>query len=134
MNPITAVASALIAPVADIFKARQQRKAAKEQAEAKLKVAKQQGWENLQLNDQEWEQLAVQSKKDSWVDEYATVSVLSVFNLLVLGGVAAAFGEPRVLEGLSIAIQAITAAGVDVGFILEAVVLAAVGLSVWRKL
>lgn len=134
MNPITAVASALIAPVADIFKARQHRKAAKEQAEAKLKVAKQQGWQNLQLNDQEWEQLAVQSKKDSWVDEYATVSVLSVFNLLVLGGVAAAFGEPRVLEGLSIAIQAITAAGVDVGFIMEAVVLAAVGLSVWRKL
>jgi hypothetical protein len=133
MNVIGQIVGGLFGPVADIFKAREARKQAKEQAEAKLKVAKQEGWEKLQLADQEWEQLAVQATKDSWKDEYVTLSVVSVFNLLVVGGLAAAFGEPRVLEGLSIAIQALTAAGVDVGFIMEAVVLAAIGLSIWRK-
>lgn len=134
MNWLGQIISGVLAPIGDIFKAREARKMAKEQGQAKLAVAKQEGWQKLQLNDQEWEQLAIQSTTGSWKDEYVTVSVVSVFNLLVVGGLSAAFGEPRVLEGLSIAIQALTAAGVDVGFVMEAVVLSAVGLSVWRKL
>lgn len=124
----------LISPVADIFKAREARKAAKATAISKLEIAKQEGVTELAMKDVEWEQLAVAATEGSWKDEYVTVSVVSVFNLLVVGGLSAAFGEPRVLEGMAVAIQALTAAGVDIGFILEAVILAAVGLSVWRKI
>ncbi len=128
------IVAGLISPVADIFKAREERKTAKAGALAKLELAKQEGTTDLAMKDVEWEQLAVAATTASWKDEYVTVSVVSVFNLLVVGGISAAFGEPRVLEGMSIAIQALTASGVDVGFIMEAVVLAAVGLSVWRKM
>lgn len=123
-----------VKPVAGIFEKREQRKLAKTQIEGKLAQAKVEGAQQVTFNDQELEQLATQQKANSWTDEYATVSVLSVFNIIVGGGLAAAFGETRVLEGMGIAITALSNAGVDVGFLLEAVTLAAVGLTVWRKL
>jgi hypothetical protein len=54
--------------------------------------------------------------------------------LIVVGGVAAAFGYSQVLAGVGLAVTALVNAGVDVGFLMEAVTMSAVGLSVWRKL
>lgn len=123
-----------VKPVASIFEKREERKLTKERLKGKIALAKEQGDQQITFNDQELEQIATAQKENSWTDEYATVSVLSVFNLIVIGGIATAFGEPRVLEGMGIAITALVNAGVDVGFLLEAVTLAAVGLTVWRKL
>ena len=125
--------TALFKPVADIFTAREQRKAAKESAAAKLSQAKQDDTYQLELNDQEWEQIQSNGLKDSWKDEYVTLSVMSIFNLIVIGGILAAFDKPELLEGVGIAVQALTTAGVDVGFLLTATVTAGLGLSVWRK-
>lgn len=130
-NPLN-WATALFKPLSDAYAANQQRKAAKESAKAKIKMAKQDGDLKLELNDQEWEALGVDRENASWKDEYVTVSIVSVFNLLIVGGIAAAFGHPQVLEGMVAAIGALTSAGVDVGFLLNAVVLAAIGLKVWR--
>lgn len=123
-----------IKPVTDVIAKREERKLAQKQIEGKLAQAKVEGQNQVTFNDQELERIATNQKQNSWTDEYATVSVLSVFNIIVVGGIAAAFGEPRVLEGMGIAITALVNAGVDVGFLLEAVTLAAVGLTVWRKL
>lgn len=123
-----------VQPVAKVFEKREERKLAQKRLEGKLAQAKVEGEQQVTFNDQELEHLATQQKANSWTDEYATVSILSVFNLILVGGIAAAFGEPRVLEGVGIAINALSNAGVDVGFLLEAVTLAAVGLTVWRKL
>ena len=84
------------------------------------------------MTDAEWESIASEKQDSTWKDEYITVSVASILNLIVIGGIAAAFGEPRVLEGVSIALKALSDAGVDMGTLLTAVVFAAIGLKLWR--
>jgi hypothetical protein len=130
---IKEIIAGLFKPVADIFAKREERKAAKEAAAAKLAHAKQEGAQQLELNKDEWEQLQVQGMSQTWKDEYVTVSVVSILNLILIGGLAAAFGFPQVLEGVGIALTAITAAGVDIGFLMEAAVLAGLGLSIWKR-
>ena len=123
----------LFKPVTEIFKAREERKAAKEAANAKLAMARSQNQQQLELNKDEYEVVATNQLDKTWKDEYATVSVISILNLIVVGGVLAAFGHPQLLEGIGIAVNALTTAGVDIGFLLEATVMAAIGLSVWKK-
>lgn len=69
----------------------------------------------------------------SFKDEYITVSVVLILNLFILGGILAAFGYPQLLDGVVTGVERLVAVGVDMGFIVQAVVLAGVGLSVWRK-
>lgn len=123
-----------IKPVTSIITKRQDRKMAQEQIKGKLATAKQAGEQQVTLNEQEIEVVRTRGLENTWKDEYITVSVMSIFNIIVIGGLAAAFGEPRILEGVGIAITALINAGIDVGFILTATVLAGLGLSVWRKL
>lgn len=125
--------TSLFSPVADIFKARERRKAAREAAVAKLASATAQNAQQLELNKDEWEALQVKGMGETWRDEYITLSVGSILNIIVIGGVASAFGYTQILEGVGVAIQALTAAGVDVGFLLEATVLSGLGLSVWKR-
>lgn len=123
----------LFKPVTEIFKAREERKRAREAAQAKLAQAKVDQVHKLELNKDEYEAVATAGLGQTWKDEYVTVSVVSILNLVVVGGLAAAFGYPEVLNGVGIAIQALGEQGVDVGFIIEATVMAAIGLSVWKK-
>ena len=126
--------TALFKPVADIVAKRQARKLAKETAKAKLVQAKQDDTFQLQLNQDEWEALAQKGLSDSWKDEYVTVSIVSILNLIVIGGILAAFNYPQVLNGLGAALSALEYSGVNIGFLMEAVILSAVGLSIWKKI
>jgi hypothetical protein len=134
MNPVTLIPLA-IKTIAEAWDKKQRRKAVKEAAQVKLKQAKQEGDYNLALSDQEWEAIAIAQTSKSWKDEYVTVSMFSLVNLIVIGGMETAIrGEDAfVLNGVSLAIQALIAAGVDVGTLLNAVAYAAIGLSVWRR-
>jgi hypothetical protein len=123
----------LLGPLTSIVTKRQDRKAAQQTAKTKIESAKQLQSATVELNKDEWEQLQVNGMDKSWKDEYVTVSVMSILNLVVVGGVAAAFGRPEVLEGVIAAVTALEAIGLDMGFILEAVVLAGIGLSVWKR-
>jgi len=125
--------TAIFEPVSKIIARRQERKAAKETARAKLAQAALDNEHTLELNKDEYEIVATNGLADTWKDEYAVVSVVSILNLVVVGGLAAAFGYPQVLEGGAIAINSLTQSGVDVGFLLEAAVLSALGLSIWKK-
>lgn len=125
--------TSLFRPIADIILQRQKRKAAREAAQAKLAAAQAEGVLKLELNKDEWESLQVKGMGQSWKDEYVTVSVMSIFNLILIGGILAAFGQPQLLEGIALAVQALSAQGVDVGFLIEAVALAGIGLSVWKR-
>ena len=124
---------ALFKPVTEIITKRQERKAAQQSAKNKLMQSKQEGHQALELNKDEWEQLQVSGMDTTWKDEYVTVSIVSILNLIVLGGLAAAFDHPEILTGVGIAINALTTAGVDIGFLLEASVLAGLGLSIWKR-
>jgi hypothetical protein len=127
------IVAGLFAPVADIFKAREGRKAAKEAAAAKLAMATAEGQQKIELNKDEYEVLATQGLAGTWKDEYVTVSVVSILNTIVIGGLASAFGYPQILIGVGTAIKSLSTAGVDVGFIMEATIMAAIGLSIWKK-
>jgi hypothetical protein len=130
---IEEVPAGLFSPVADIFKAREARKAAKEAAAAKLAMATAEGQQKIELNKDEYEVLATQGLAGTWKDEYVTVSVVSILNTIVIGGLASAFGYPQILIGVGTAIKSLSTAGVDVGFIMEATIMAAIGLSIWKK-
>jgi len=126
--------TALFKPVADMYAARQARKMAQQTAKTKVELAKQEDRTALEMNKDEWEALQVQGMDKTWKDEYVTVSIVSILNLIVVGGLATAFGYPQVLEGIGTAIAALTTAGVDIGFLMEAAVLAGLGLSVWKRI
>lgn len=127
------ILGAVVAPITKIVARRQERKAAKESARQKLAQAAQDSEYKLEFNDQELEAVQTKGLGESWKDEYVTVSVVSIINLIVFGGILSAFGYPQTLEGVAVAMNAITAAGVDLGFIMEATIMAAIGLSIWRK-
>jgi len=133
MNPIAAVVQ-LGSAVAGLFRQRGERKMAQATAKAKLEQVKTQGAQSVEFNDQDWEALAQTNQNGSWKDEYVTVSVVSIVNMIVVGGVAAAFGYPEVLEGLALAITTLVTAGVDMGFLITATVLAALGMHIKRNL
>ncbi len=125
--------TALFKPVADIVNKRQERKMAKEAAKAKIAHAVVNNEQELNLNKDEWEQLQVKGMADSWKDEYVTLSIVSILNMIVIGGIASAYGHPEILQGVATAITALSQSGVDVGFLMEAAVLAGLGLSVWKR-
>jgi hypothetical protein len=67
-------------------------------------------------------------QQSTWKDEYVTVSVVAIFNLILVGGVLAAFGRPEVLQGVESAVVALNNIGVDVGTLLEVTIYCALGL------
>jgi len=125
--------TALLKPLTEVYGKRQARKAAAETARAKLTQASADDGHELELNKDEWEALNVKGMGETWKDEYVTVSILAILNLLVLGGLASAFGYPQILQGVILAIAAISEVGVDIGFLMEAAVLAGLGLSIWKR-
>ncbi len=133
IDKIAAVVSGILKPVTTILTKREDRKLARESARGKLAQAKQDGNLQVEFNDQELEHINAQAKKDTWLDEYVTVSLVSIVNAIVIGGIAAAFGFSQVLEGVALAVTTLVEMGVEVGFLLEAVILSAVGLTLWRK-
>jgi hypothetical protein len=124
----------LLGPLTSIYEKRQDRKAAQQTAKTKIESAKQAQSATVELNKDEWEQLQVQGMDKTWKDEYITVSVMSIFNIVVVGGVASAFGYPQILEGIVVSVTALNAIGVDMGFLLTATVLSGLGLSVWKRM
>ena len=130
---LSAVFSGLIKPITGLFENRQKRKMAKQAALAKLTQGQQDKSHELSLSKDEWEALNVKGMGDTWKDEYVTVSVVSILNLILLGGILTAFGYPQVLNGVGIALDALVKAGVDVGFIMTATIMAGLGLSVWKR-
>lgn len=127
------ILSAILKPLTDLYSKRQERKMAQQTAKTKIELAKQDNSHTLEMNKDEWESINVEGMDKTWKDEYVTVSVMSIFNLIVGGGILSAFGYPQVLEGVVMSVTALTAVGVEVGFLLTATVLAGLGLSVWKR-
>lgn len=133
MNPFATILEAIVKPIAGAYSSRQSRKQAVSTARIKLQAAAADGDLKVNFNDQEWEALAKLAEANSWKDEYVTVSVVSILNIIILGGIAQAFGYVEVLGGIAIAIGTLVSAGVDVGFLMETVILSAVGLHWMRR-
>jgi len=133
VNILGLVAGA-IKPVADIFVKRTERKAQRDALNAKVGMAKQEGADKVTLTDADFESISKQAENETWKDEYLTIIIPSPIVLFLVGGIYAAFtGDLRIIEGTVTGIQALGAVGVDMGFLMEAVVLAGVSLKIWRS-
>lgn len=123
----------IVSPVANVFVKKEERKQAAESAQAKITQAKINGDKEITLTDAEWEARSVDANAGSWKDEYLTLIITSPIVMILAGGVWFAFtGDARLLEGANEGIKALTNTGVDMGDLMYAVVLAGVGLKVWR--
>ena len=124
----------IIDGVSGFFKKREERKKAVETAKIKVKAAKNKAENDLELTDAEWESLAVNKQDTTWKDEYLTVVVTAPLITILVGGIYAAFtGDASLLEGTKLALREMREVGVDLGELMYAVVLAGVGLKVWRS-
>ncbi len=128
------VVGTVVKPVTDLVKNNQDHKAAHRAAVDKIRAATVEGAQNLELTDAEAEALRWENEQDGWKDEYVTIVITAPIALIIIGAVAAAFGHPEVLTGATTALKELKNVDIDLGFLMEAVVLAAVGLKVWRKL
>lgn len=130
---IMSVFSSLVSPVANAYKAHQERRANEEAAKAKLQLAKTDGEYKIQLTDAEWEALAVKGTESSWKDEYVTLVITSPLIGIFVGSLwFAVTGDETLLAGVNMGIANLTALGVDYGEVMAVVVYAAVGLKFWR--
>ena len=134
MLPLTVISTA-ISGITGYFSKKQDGKAAVKSASAKLAQSKQDGYQSITLTDAEWESLAVQTQQESWKDEYVTIIITAPILMILLGSLSASLGfdhGPLVLQGALDGIVALKALGMDYGFLVNSVVLAAIGLKVWR--
>lgn len=127
------ILTSLISPVANYFEKKQERKKEKEAAEAKLRLAKANNDHKLELTDSEWESLSLDPKNESFKDEYLTVIITLWIPMIFIGAIYSAFtGETKILDGVNMALKTIAEMGIDMGKLTEIVVLAGVGLKLWR--
>ena len=135
---IGAIASALGAiarPVVNYLGKREERKGAAKVVEGKIALAKVEGHQSIELKRAEWENIAVESTKDSWKDEYVTLIITSPLLLIILGSVYAAFtGDTRLLDSATVALSTLAELGIDMGQMMLLVVLAAIGIRGARRL
>lgn len=126
--------SVLVKPLTSVYEAYIDRKKTKDSLKSKAALAKQADATNVTLTDAEWELASKQLENSSWKDEYVTIVITSPLVGILGGAVYHAFTEDdRVLTGVMDGIEAIGTLGIDMGLLMEIVVLAAVGLKIWRK-
>ena len=129
-NPI----SSAIDGIVNIFQAKQDRKKAVESAQSKLSLAKQSDSTSITLTDAEGEAILAEKTDSTWKDEYVTIIITAPIALVIMGTVYFAFSQDdRLLISGVESIKALEATGIDMGFMMETVVLSAVGLKIWRK-
>ena len=129
----------IVEPVTTLGKAHIERKRNKESLSAKLAIAKQSDNASLDLTDGEWEAFSKMQENGTWKDEFVTVTFMLPIWLIFLGAIHGSYkvdaeGNPdgRLLEGTLAGIEALTKLGLNWGEITFAVVLAAIGLKLWR--
>ena len=92
LSTLGTIGSALVKPVTAIFVAREQRRQAKDAIAGQVALAKKNNEAQVNVQTSDWETLSKSQETSSWKDEYVTISVFSIFNVVVLGCVLEAFG------------------------------------------
>ena len=89
---IVGAVSGAIAPIVSIFTKKTERKAAKDAINGQVAIAKLGNEAQVSIQASDWEIASKGQESGTWKDEYITVSVFCIFNAVILGSVAAAFG------------------------------------------
>jgi len=131
---VTAVLGVLASPVTNLVGKWIERRAAKDGLKSKAVMAKQSDSTNITLTDAEWETVNSQNADGTWKDEYVTIIITAPLVGILGGAVTLAFtGDARLLDGTIAGLTALQALDIDMSFLMNAVVLSAIGLKMWRK-
>ena len=131
---VLSILTLAVKPLTSVYEAYLGRKKTKDSLKSKAALAKQTDGTNVTLTDAEWELASKQMEDQSWKDEYVTIVITSPLVGILGGAVYHSFtGDPRLLEGVMAGIEAIGTLDINMGLLMEIVVLAAVGLKIWRK-
>tara|TARA_Y100000310_G_scaffold317410_1_gene370266 strand:+ start:245 stop:679 length:435 start_codon:yes stop_codon:yes gene_type:complete len=97
----------LIQPITQLYTKKEERKQAKDAIKGQIAMAKQQGATEVSIKASDWEIASKGQEGGTWKDEYITVSIMSIFNAVILGSIMLAFGSEAggalvtgVLEGI----------------------------------
>jgi hypothetical protein len=108
---------------------REARKTAKLTINGKLSQAKQDNSHEVVLNRQEWESIGQIKQDSTWKDEFVTVVILWPYVQIFLGGLEVGFlGTNKLLTGLESSLTQLNLLGIETGYLMTAVVLAAIGI------
>ena len=134
MNPLTALISPIVGAFSSAYVSNQDRKKSAETAKYKIRQAKEDATNTLNLTDSEWESVTASKQDSSWKDEYVTVIVTLPIPLLFLGSIIMAYSpeSSQLLEGTVEGIKAINTLEGSLSDMMLAVVYGAIGLKVWR--
>lgn len=134
INIVKDVVSGLVAPVANAYAKKQDRKINETNARAKIAQAKQSGEKEVTLKDAEWEAVNADKANTTWKDEFVTILIMSPFILVICGVVEILWrGEAhQIIPAVNTMYTALKEINVDLGFLMNAVVLSALGLKIWR--
>lgn len=120
---------------AGAFNKRTERKIQQDALKGKLAEKRIDSATQIELSEKEWEILSKKAEESTWKDEFITVTVMSIFIIIIVGGILSAFGFPEVLEGIKIAIEELNAAlnGTTLGHIMSVTVYAGLGVYAIKK-
>jgi len=133
MSILKSVAGAIISPVTKAIETHQVNKTKRQELDTKIKVAKLEGNERLELTRNEIDMVRVQNMASTWTDEYVIVSLFSIVNMTIFGGIAYAMGYPLFLEGIAKGVGSLVLAGVNVGNLITVAAYSALGITVYRR-
>ena len=123
----------IIKGITGIFSKREDRKKAIQTGQLKIQAANDKADNDLELSDAEWEAVSVSKQDSTWKDEYITIVITAPFVTILVGAILGAYtGDMSLLDGTKSALTEMKNIGIDLGGLMQTVVLAAVGLKVWR--
>lgn len=131
MNIVTELIGGVAGPVVTYLNKRTERKQAQDAIKGQVALAKEKGDQQVNVDVGKWELASKEQETGTWKDEYVTVSVMSIFNGVVLFSVGAALGMEKAglaLTGLLDAVGTLTEMGVPVGTLMAFTVGAALSI------
>ena len=133
MSILTDVLGGIVSPVTKYLGKREETKQTVKSLDTKIATKQLDNAAQVEFNEQEWEMIGKRAEGGTWKDEYITVSVVSIFNLILIGGLASAFGYPQVLDGLALSMTTMNDVGINLGQIMEVTIYAGLGIYILNK-
>lgn len=134
---IAGALSGAVEPITNIFVKKIERRQARDAIRGKIAEAKLNNEAAVQLKTSEWEALSKSQETGTWKDEYITLSVFTIFNGVILGSIASAFGfegGAQMVTGILEGVRTLDAMDGTVGNLITVVAYAALSIKVVKDL
>jgi hypothetical protein len=130
---VSSVVSGVVSPITGLLAKKEERKQAHEAAITALNSQKEADTTQVTIEQSHLETIMAQANQTSWKDEYVTVSLVGIINVVMLGGILHGFGYPAFLDGVVTGVQMLSQL-FDLKIAMSAVIGAAIGIRTFKTL